>query len=185
MYTKFSLYEGNCYFPCSDSAYGFTLSERTGELSALPHRRHAGISRHQQVWDLMTDEKAFGDQAAFAMVQEACRCAIPQQGWQGMFAAAGTPTPARQAARQDQSDPAVPDVAAKIDGFGTTVGGITPEEFAQTLRADAGVYARIIKAANIRLTSDRSAGMDPFCADRCRRSRGFPKRRRAASSPSM
>ncbi len=85
------------------------------------------------------------------MNQEACRCAVPQQGWHGMFAAAGTPAlvVAKLSAKISRIL-RVPDVAAKIDDFGMTVGGSTPEEFARTLRADSVVYARIIKAANIR-----------------------------------
>jgi pimeloyl-ACP methyl ester carboxylesterase len=39
VYSIFSLYERKCSFPLSDRAYDFTLRERTGELSALPHRR--------------------------------------------------------------------------------------------------------------------------------------------------
>jgi hypothetical protein len=53
VYAIFYLYERKQDFPCSDSAYGFTLRERTGELSALPHRRHVGtldISRRRKAF---------------------------------------------------------------------------------------------------------------------------------------
>lgn len=74
------------------------------------------------------------------------------RGWHGMFAPAGTPAPVvAKLSAEINRILRLPDVAAKIDGFGMTVGGGTPEEFAQTLRTDSGVYARIIKAANIRL----------------------------------
>lgn len=74
------------------------------------------------------------------------------RGWHGMFVPAGTPAPVvAKLSAEINRILRLPDVLAKIDGLGMTVGGGTPEEFAQTLRTDAGVYARIIKAANIRL----------------------------------
>jgi tripartite-type tricarboxylate transporter receptor subunit TctC len=45
----------------------------------------------------------------------------------------------------------MPDVLAKIDAMGMLPGGGTPEEYAQSMREDSAAYARIIKAANIRL----------------------------------
>lgn len=45
----------------------------------------------------------------------------------------------------------MPDVVAKIDAMGMLPGGGTPEEYARSMQADSAVYARIIKAAQIRL----------------------------------
>ena len=45
----------------------------------------------------------------------------------------------------------LPDVVARIEGLGLWVGGGKPEEFAQTVKSDAGVYAKIIKDANIKI----------------------------------
>jgi tripartite-type tricarboxylate transporter receptor subunit TctC len=45
----------------------------------------------------------------------------------------------------------MPDVVAKIDAMGMLPGGGTPEEYAKSMREDSAIYARIIKAANIRL----------------------------------
>lgn len=74
-------------------------------------------------------------------------------GWFGLFLPAATPA----AIVNKFSDEAnrilrLPDVTARIEGLGLWVGGGKPEEFAQTVKGDAGVYAKIIKDANIKIS---------------------------------
>lgn len=73
-------------------------------------------------------------------------------GWFGMFMPAGTPAPvvnkfSAEVARILRQ----PQAQAKVEGLGLTPVGNTPQEFARTVRSDHGLYARIIKAANIRI----------------------------------
>jgi tripartite-type tricarboxylate transporter receptor subunit TctC len=73
-------------------------------------------------------------------------------GWFGMFMPAGTPAPvvnkfSAEVARILRQ----PQAQAKVEGLGLTPVGNTPQEFARTVRSDYGLYARIIKAANIRI----------------------------------
>lgn len=73
-------------------------------------------------------------------------------GWFGLLMPAGVPKPvldkfSGEVARVLQ----LPDVRARIEGLGLFVGGETPEAFAQVMRSDAEIYARIIKQANIKL----------------------------------
>ena len=42
--------------------------------------------------------------------------------------------------------------AARIEGLGLQVGGGRPDEFQKTVQREAGLYAKIIREANIRLT---------------------------------
>lgn len=73
-------------------------------------------------------------------------------GWFGLLMPAGVPKPvldkfAAEASRVLQ----LPDVRERIEGLGLLVGGGSPDEFAKVMRADAEVYAKIIKQANISL----------------------------------
>lgn len=73
-------------------------------------------------------------------------------GWFGLMLPAATPAPIVQ----KFSDEAMrilrlPDVVAKVEGLGLWVGGGKPDEFAQILRSDAAIYAKIIRDANIKL----------------------------------
>jgi tripartite-type tricarboxylate transporter receptor subunit TctC len=73
-------------------------------------------------------------------------------GWFGMFMPAGTPRSvvdkfSTEAARILKQ----PAATARVEGLGLTPVGNRPEEFARTVRNDAALYARIIKAANIRM----------------------------------
>ena len=73
-------------------------------------------------------------------------------GWFGLFLPAATPAAiVNKYADEANRILRLPDVTAKIEGLGLGVGGGKPEEFAQIVRGDAGVYARIIKDANIKL----------------------------------
>ena len=73
-------------------------------------------------------------------------------GWFGVFLPAATPAPVVQKL-SDEIDRIVhlPEVSAKIEALGLQVAGGKPEAFQKLVRADAAIYAKIIKDANIRL----------------------------------
>jgi tripartite-type tricarboxylate transporter receptor subunit TctC len=74
-------------------------------------------------------------------------------GWFGLFLPAGTPAPVVQKLSDEVNRILrLPEVTAKIEALGLQIGGGKPDEFAKTLHQDAGIYARIIKDANIRLS---------------------------------
>ncbi|MDD2546187.1 MAG: tripartite tricarboxylate transporter substrate binding protein [Burkholderiaceae bacterium] len=74
-------------------------------------------------------------------------------GWFGLLLPAGTPEAiVARYAEEVNRILRLPDVLAKLESMGMVPGGGKPEDFAQTLRTDAGIYARIIKDANIKLT---------------------------------
>ena len=74
-------------------------------------------------------------------------------GWFGVFLPAATPAPVvRKLGDEVERILHLPDVAAKIEGLGLQPGGGKTEEFQKILRTDAGIYAKIIKQANIRLS---------------------------------
>lgn len=73
-------------------------------------------------------------------------------GWFGMFMPAGTPPAviskfSSEAARILK----LPASRTRIEGLGLNPVGNTPQEFARTVRGDAALYARIIKATNVRM----------------------------------
>ena len=73
-------------------------------------------------------------------------------GWFGMFMPAGTPAPVvNRFATEVGRILRQPQAQAKVEGLGLMRVGNTPQEFARTVRSDHGLYARIIKAANIRI----------------------------------
>lgn len=74
-------------------------------------------------------------------------------GWFGLLLPAGTPD-AIVAKYADEVNRILrqPDVLAKLENMGMSPGGGKPEDFAQLMRTDAGIYARIIKDANIKLS---------------------------------
>lgn len=73
-------------------------------------------------------------------------------GWFGVFLPAATPAPVvARVSEEVNRILRLPDVTARIEGLGLQVGGGKPEEFGKIVRNDAGLYARIIKEANIRL----------------------------------
>ena len=73
-------------------------------------------------------------------------------GWFGMFAPAGTPATIVQriseAVAEVARDPAL---KPRIEALGVIPVGSTPEQLAQTMRADQAVWGQVIKAKNIRL----------------------------------
>lgn len=74
-------------------------------------------------------------------------------GWHGLFLPAGTPPAiAQKLSKEVGNILRMPDVAAKLKTLGVMPGGGTPEEFLQQLKADASIYAKIAKSANIRVT---------------------------------
>lgn len=73
-------------------------------------------------------------------------------GWFGLFLPAGTPAAiVTKYNAQANLILRLPEVVARIEGLGLWAGGGKPEEFAQTVKSDAGVYARIIKDASIKI----------------------------------
>lgn len=73
-------------------------------------------------------------------------------GWFGMFMPAGTPADivnkfATEAARVLRA----PENTQRIEGLGLAPVGNTPQQFAKTVRDDAALYERIIRAADIRI----------------------------------
>ncbi|MEO6293170.1 MAG: tripartite tricarboxylate transporter substrate binding protein [Burkholderiaceae bacterium] len=73
-------------------------------------------------------------------------------GWFGLFLPAATPAAiVNKYADEANRILKMPDVVAKVEGLGLWVGGGKPEEFGQVVKSDAGVYARIIKDAGIKL----------------------------------
>lgn len=74
-------------------------------------------------------------------------------GWFGMLLPANTPTAiVTKYSEEFNRILRMPDVVARIEGFGLGVGGGKPEEFAQVMKSDAQVYATIIKDAGIKLS---------------------------------
>ncbi len=73
-------------------------------------------------------------------------------GWFGMFMPAGTP---RDVVAKFNAEAAralhAPEATARIQALGLSVVGNSPQEFERTVRDDAALYGRIIRAANIRL----------------------------------
>jgi tripartite-type tricarboxylate transporter receptor subunit TctC len=73
-------------------------------------------------------------------------------GWFGLFMPAGVPGPiAAKFTAEATRILHLPDVVARIESLGMTPGELKGDEFARTVKADAAVYARIIKDAGIRL----------------------------------
>ena len=74
-------------------------------------------------------------------------------GWFGLFLPAATPPSiVKKYADEVNRILPLPDVTARIEGLGLWVGGGKSEEFAQTVKSDAAVYAKIIKDANIKIS---------------------------------
>lgn len=72
-------------------------------------------------------------------------------GWQGVFAPAGTPAPVvAVAAAQIQKALAEPALAQAIDSLGFRTVASSPAEFAATVRRDHDRWARVIRERNIR-----------------------------------
>jgi tripartite-type tricarboxylate transporter receptor subunit TctC len=73
-------------------------------------------------------------------------------GWFGLFMPAGVPAPiAAKFTAETTRILHLPDVTARIESLGMTPGELKGDEFARMVKADAAVYARIIKDTNIRL----------------------------------
>jgi tripartite-type tricarboxylate transporter receptor subunit TctC len=73
-------------------------------------------------------------------------------GWFGLFMPAAVPAPiARKFSAEVERVLKLPDVVARIEGLGMLPGNVAGDDFARVVRADAQVYAKIIKDANITL----------------------------------
>lgn len=74
-------------------------------------------------------------------------------GWFGIFLPAGTPAPiVQKLSTEVERILKLPDVTARIEGLGLQVGGGRPEAFAETVRNELALYARIIREGNVKLT---------------------------------
>lgn len=73
-------------------------------------------------------------------------------GWFALLVPAGTPPAVvNKLSSEVNRILRLPDVTARIEALGLQVGGGTPDDMAKVLRNDSGIYARIIKDANIKL----------------------------------
>jgi tripartite-type tricarboxylate transporter receptor subunit TctC len=73
-------------------------------------------------------------------------------GWFGFFMPAAVPAPiAKKFGSEIERILKLPDVAARIEGLGMVPGNVAGDDFGRLVRADAQVYAKIIKDANITL----------------------------------
>lgn len=73
-------------------------------------------------------------------------------GWHGLLLPAATPAPVVQKLSVELNRILrLPDITAKIQGFGMLPGGGTPQAFARAMHDDSEIYSKVIKAANIRL----------------------------------
>lgn len=73
-------------------------------------------------------------------------------GWFGLFMPAKVPAAiATQFAEESNRILRLPEVVQRIETLGMTAGGMPTAAFAKVVRDDAGIYARIIQDANIRL----------------------------------
>ena len=71
-------------------------------------------------------------------------------GWIGVFATAGTPREVLLRIADDtRSILKIPEVAARVPGWGGDASGSTPDEFSARYRADIAKYARIVREAKI------------------------------------
>ena len=74
------------------------------------------------------------------------------KNWFGILAPAGTPQPViRKISAEIARILALPDIREKLLSQGMDPFISTPEEFGALLKADLALYAKIIKAANIKL----------------------------------
>ena len=109
---------------------------KAGKLRALAV---TGTSRGRSFPDVLTTTEAGFPDASYV-------------GWVGFFTPAGTP---RDILNKISSETArvlrMPDISARVPGWGGEAAGTTPEEFAAKYRADIARYAKIIKEANIPL----------------------------------
>ena len=74
------------------------------------------------------------------------------KGWFGYFLPAGTPEPVlRRIADEIGRAVRTPEITARIEDLGLTPVGGTPEQFAQVIRTDGPLYARLIRELKITL----------------------------------
>jgi tripartite-type tricarboxylate transporter receptor subunit TctC len=73
-------------------------------------------------------------------------------GWYGFYAPAGTPADiVRRLHEESRRALASPDIRDKLNKAGNEPVGSSPAEFAAFVRAEYDKWARVIKAANLRL----------------------------------
>lgn len=116
-------------------------------ISALPHVRSGRLKALAITGE--TRVKAAPEVPTFA---EAGLPGFDMQGWTGMFAPAGTPKAIVDKISADMATVlALPEIVERLVNQGQEPFISTPEQFAAMLKADLAKYARIIKAANIKV----------------------------------
>jgi tripartite-type tricarboxylate transporter receptor subunit TctC len=77
---------------------------------------------------------------------------VEYTGWISIFATGGTPRDVLAKVADETSRALrMPDIVEKIPGWGGEAAGTTPDEFAARYRGDIEKYARIVKAAGVKL----------------------------------
>jgi tripartite-type tricarboxylate transporter receptor subunit TctC len=77
---------------------------------------------------------------------------LREDGWQGILAPAATPRPIiDKLSAEIAKILAMPDIKAKMDNQGVEPYTSTPDQLAALMKADLAKYAKVIKAANIKL----------------------------------
>ncbi len=85
-------------------------------------------------------------------IAEAGYPGLDGEGWEGIFVPAGTPQDIINVLyEQTRAVLAMPDVKQRIETLGFTVVGSTPQAFAQQMNEETEVWAKVIKAAGLRL----------------------------------
>jgi tripartite-type tricarboxylate transporter receptor subunit TctC len=74
------------------------------------------------------------------------------EGWDGLFAPAGTPQDIiTSLSDQTRAVLALTDVAQRVDALGFSSVGSTPEAFARQLAAESQTWGKVISAAGLKL----------------------------------
>ncbi|MBP6899181.1 MAG: tripartite tricarboxylate transporter substrate binding protein [Burkholderiaceae bacterium] len=77
---------------------------------------------------------------------------LDPKGWFGFFVPAGTPTPiVQKLATEIARITRLPEISKRIDDLGQVPVGSTPEAFAEVIKKDGPLYAKLIKDFNIKL----------------------------------
>lgn len=77
---------------------------------------------------------------------------VQYTGWLGLFAPAGTPAGVvNEISAATARAVRLPDLSARLSGFGFDPVGSSPTEFTEKFRADVSVFARAVKTANVPL----------------------------------
>lgn len=96
-----------------------------------------------------TRAKVFPDTPS---IVEAGLAEVQYTGWLGLFAPAGTPMAVvNEISAATARAVRLPDLSARLSGFGFDPVGSSPAEFTEKFRNDVSVFARAVKTANVPL----------------------------------